>query len=67
MHTSLKKLWFLGLLIGYLPAFAQDAPQIEREQWSAGATVQQLADKYKNESAVILLDKRRMNVGKSIV
>lgn len=60
MHTSLKKLWFLGLLIGYLPAFAQDAPQIEREQWSAGATVQQLADKYKNESAVILLDKRRI-------
>jgi hypothetical protein len=60
MSTPLKKLLTLGLVIGQLKAFTQTAPAIEREKWTSNATVQKPGDKYKNESAVILLDKRRV-------
>lgn len=60
MLTPLQKLLCLGLLIAQLPAFAQVAPAIEREQLNTSTTVQKPADKYGKESAVILLDKRRV-------
>src|SRR5215213_6807054 len=60
MITPLKKLLTVGLLICQFQAFTQTVPKIEREQWNTSTTVQKPADKYKNESAVILLDKRRI-------
>ncbi|MBO9562504.1 MAG: DUF3857 domain-containing protein, partial [Niastella sp.] len=60
MLTPLKKVLTLGLVIGQMEAFTQTAPAIEREKWTSSATVQKPGDKYKNESAVILLDKRRV-------
>lgn len=58
--TKLKITLTLVFLIGQLAAFSQAAPPIEREQWSASTKVQKPDAKYNNESAVILLDKRRV-------
>jgi hypothetical protein len=60
MVTSLQKLLTLGLLACQLPAFSQSTPGIVREQWSSNNTVQNLDSKFSKESAVILLDKRRV-------
>jgi hypothetical protein len=60
MLTALKKLITLGLVIIQLNSFAQTTPAIVREKWAGASTVQKPAAKYNNESAVILLDKRRV-------
>ncbi|MFT3822782.1 MAG: DUF3857 domain-containing protein [Chitinophagaceae bacterium] len=60
MLSLLKKLIIPGLLTCQVQVFAQVPPSIEREQWSSNNSVQQLDSKYNNESAVILLDKRRI-------
>lgn len=60
MSNSLQKLLTLGLLACQLQAFTQTTPSIEREQWSSSNVIQKLDSKYNNESAVILLDKRRV-------
>ncbi|MDF2189027.1 DUF3857 domain-containing protein [Paraflavitalea sp. CAU 1676] len=60
MSNSLQKLLTLGLLACQLQAFSQTTPSIEREQWSGSNVIQKLDSKYNNESAVILLDKRRV-------
>lgn len=60
MHTVLKQLFILILVISQGSAFAQSLPPIERESWFGSERVQKPASKYDNESAVILLDRRRV-------
>lgn len=57
MYKAVQKLLMLFLLVGITQTYAQTS--IEREQWSSSNTVQKLDEKYKNESAVVLLDNRR--------
>lgn len=60
MLASLKKLITIVLVISQLNAFTQNTPAIEREKWAGSTTVQKPGAKYGAESAVILLDKRRV-------
>ncbi|KYP16261.1 DUF3857 domain-containing protein [Flavihumibacter sp. CACIAM 22H1] len=60
MLTELKKLVTFLLLLIQLTVYSQNAPSIERENWTGSATVQRIPAKYNKESAVILLDKRRI-------
>lgn len=60
MLAPLKKLITIVLVISQLNAFTQNTPAIEREKWAGSTTVQKPGAKYGAESAVILLDKRRV-------
>jgi len=60
MFNPAQKLFAIILLLCYTQAFTQTTPAIEREQWSSNNTIRKLDDKYRNESAVVLLDKRRI-------
>ncbi len=60
MLAPLKKLITIVLVISQLKAFTQTTPAIEREKWAGSTTVQKPGAKYVAESAVILLDKRRV-------
>jgi len=60
MLAPLKKLLTIVLVISQLTAYTQTTPAIEREKWAGSTTVQEPGAKYKAESAVILLDKRRI-------
>lgn len=57
MYKFMHKLPVLILFVCSAQSFAQAG--IEREQWSSSNTVQKPDEKYKNESAVVLLDIRR--------
>ena len=61
MLTAYKRTLVACLLVCSTPVFAQIGPAaIEREQWNNKPAIQPLDPKYKNESAVILTDKRRV-------
>jgi hypothetical protein len=48
------------LLVCSIPAFTQNAPMLEQEQWSGQQGIQTTGSKYNNESAIILFEKRRV-------
>ncbi len=57
----MKKSIFLALgILAIGKAFTQNAPKIEMESWSDKPALHTIDKKYENESAVILLDTRRI-------
>lgn len=60
MIGTMKNILVAGLLLGSITATAQSTPGIIREKWFGGATVKEPDAKYAKESAVFLLDKRRV-------
>ncbi len=51
--------FFLGIILLSSSAYSQ-LPKIETEQWAEKPVIHKLDPKYNNESAVVLLDKRRV-------
>lgn len=60
MLTPLQKLLTVALLASQLPVMAQTPPSIARESWISSTSLHQPAGTFSNESAIILLDKRRI-------
>ena len=60
MYHVYKQVLTACFLLCSASAFTQTAPALETEQWSGQSGIQPLDNKYNNESAVILFEKRRI-------